>query len=521
MTRKSRVLAALAVLIAPAVYAQEQTAQQDPFIEEKYGTIEESAPDESMASEPLASEPIASEPIAVERMAAEPIAEEPLITEVKDDRWIITPAIGFIFSDQSDFDTGGSFSISALKPWRDNLALEATLGYNELDTTNAGDYERTFGSAQVLWFPKSPYYENSNTHFYGLAGLQYANIDFVQESLGGYGPTLGLGLFQRLAGWRLRGEVRYQLDEISGEGVVDDESFYTWTAMVGLAIPLGEKPQPPVYDEDGDGVPDSRDKCPGTPPGVKVGADGCPLDSDGDGVPDQFDKCPDTPPGTKVDANGCPLDSDGDGVPDMHDKCPDTPKGVIVNSDGCPLDSDGDGVPDGIDQCPGTLPGMKVNSRGCVIPQIYELKGVHFEFDKSRVMIDSGVILDRVAQSLLNEPGARIEIAGHTDSIGSDAYNQKLSQSRAQSVVDHLVAKGVPRDSLVAKGYGESQPVKPNTNADGSDNEANREYNRRTELRILESVTGQPVETMPEPALAPAPLPEAAPADEEFMPPAE
>lgn len=90
---------------------------------------------------------------------------------------------------------------------------------------------------------------------------------------------------------------------------------------------------------------------------MKVGPDGCPLDSDGDGVPDSYDKCPNTPPGTKVDADGCPLDSDGDGIPDSIDKCPDTPKGVIVNADGCPLDSDGDGVPDGIDECPNTLPG--------------------------------------------------------------------------------------------------------------------------------------------------------------------
>ena len=500
MTRTSSLLAAL--LFAPLAFAQSEPPPEDPFIEERYGTEEIPAPAQEpvfeplpaeetpaaaepapTSAEPLMLEPMAepagaadAEPMAVESTAVEPIPDEPLITEVRDDRWILTPAIGVIFSDQSDFDNGGAFSLSALKPWRDNLAIEGTIGYNELGTENAGDYERTFGSAQVLWFPKSPYYDNGNTHFYGLAGLQYAKIDFVEEDLGGYGPILGLGLFQRLGFARLRAEARYQLDSISEEGIVPDENFYTWTAMLGLGIPLGEKPQPPDYDEDDDGVPDSRDKCPGTPPGVKVGPDGCPLDSD------------------------------GDGVPDMYDKCPDTPKGVIVNSDGCPLDSDGDGVPDGLDQCPGTLPGMKVNSRGCVIPQIYELKGVHFEFNKTRIMIDSGVILDRVAQSLLNEPGARIEIAGHTDSIGSDAYNMKLSQGRAQSVVDYLVSKGVPRGSLVAKGYGESQPVKPNTNPDGSDNELNREYNRRTELRVLDSTTGQPVEVQEAP---PAPLPPA------------
>ncbi len=467
MSKTSKLLSAVAVLAAMplATYAQEAAPPPEPLYEE-----------------PLASEP------AVEKA----VAAETLVTEVMDDRWIVTPAIGALLSDQSDFDAGISFSLSALKPWRDHLALEFTVGYNELETSDAGDYERVFGSAQLLWFPKTPFYDNGDTHFYGLAGVQGASIDFLNESLGGYGPTVGVGLFQYFGGLRLRGEVRYQLDDISEDGVVPDETFYTWTAMLGLAIPLGKKPLPPDYDEDDDGVPDHRDKCPGTPKGVKVDAEGCPLDSDGDGVPDQFDKCPDTPPGVRVDANGCPLDSDGDGVPDFYDKCPDTPKGVIVNAEGCPLDSDGDGVPDGIDQCPGTLPGMKVDSRGCVIPQVYELKGVHFEFDKSRVMIDSGVILDRVAQSLLNEPGARIEIAGHTCDLGSDAYNLKLSQRRAQSVVDYLMSKGVPPGSLAAKGYGETQPVKPNLD------EAHREFNRRTELRILETSTGQPAEVKPE-----------------------
>ena len=259
-----------------------------------------------------------------------------------------------------------------------------------------------------------------------------------------------------------------------------DETFYTWTVWAGLSVPFGEKPRPPSYDDDGDGVPNNRDKCPNTPPGVKVGPDGCPLDSDGDGVPDSYDKCPNTPPGVKVDADGCPLDSDGDGIPDSIDKCPDTPPGTIVNSDGCPLDSDGDGVPDGIDQCPNTLPGMEVNSKGCVVPQVFELRGVHFEFDKSRLMVDSKVILDRVVESLKNEPSVKVMIAGHTDWIGSDAYNQKLSERRAMSVVNYLVENGIPADRLSARGFGETQPVATNETDEG------RELNRRTELHILE-----------------------------------
>lgn len=101
---------------------------------------------------------------------------------------------------------------------------------------------------------------------------------------------------------------------------------------------------PPV-DSDGDGVPDDQDKCPGTPSGVAVDANGCPVtqppaDSDGDGVNDDVDKCPGTPAGTPVDANGCPVvtppvDSDGDGVPDDQDRCPGTQPGFTVDANGC------------------------------------------------------------------------------------------------------------------------------------------------------------------------------------------
>jgi OOP family OmpA-OmpF porin len=118
-------------------------------------------------------------------------------------------------------------------------------------------------------------------------------------------------------------------------------------------------------DSDGDGVVDDLDKCPGTPAGVKVDADGCSLDSDKDGVYDYLDKCPGTPLGVKVDKNGCPLDSDKDGVYDYLDKCPGTPFGVKVDKDGCPLDSDKDGVYDYLDKCPGTPVGVKVDKDGC------------------------------------------------------------------------------------------------------------------------------------------------------------
>jgi YD repeat-containing protein len=108
-------------------------------------------------------------------------------------------------------------------------------------------------------------------------------------------------------------------------------------------------------DEDGDGVPDDVDSCPGTPYGNPVDAGGCgasQLDDDNDGVTNDLDHCPGTPPGDPVDAGGCgasQLDDDNDGLTNDLDQCPGTPRGEPVDENGCPLsqlDSDRDGLPD-------------------------------------------------------------------------------------------------------------------------------------------------------------------------------
>ena len=240
-------------------------------------------------------------------------------------------------------------------------------------------------------------------------------------------------------------------------------------------------------DSDGDGVCDGLDKCPNTPKGCKVDASGCPMDSDGDGVCDGLDKCPNTPKGVKVDATGCPPDADGDGVPDYLDKCPNTPKGCKVDKDGCPIDSDGDGVPDCLDKCPDTPKGVKVDASGCPISEYIPepekpvvLTGVHFEFNKSILTPDSKTILDKVAASLKERPDVKVEIAGHTDSKGSDAYNLKLSDRRSAAVREYLISKGVMAENLTSKGYGESQPIADNKTDEG------RAKNRRVELRRIQ-----------------------------------
>ncbi len=230
-------------------------------------------------------------------------------------------------------------------------------------------------------------------------------------------------------------------------------------------------------DADGDGVADPMDKCPDTPKGVKVDADGCALDSDGDGVTDDKDKCPDTPKGVKVNADGCPLDSDGDGVADANDKCPGTPAGAKVDANGCALDSDGDGVADYADKCPGTPAGAKVDSDGCAEQII--LQNVKFKLNSRELTADSKATLDKVATSLKNRSDiSGIQVIGHTDSTGAAAYNQSLSEKRAQAVSDYLVSQGVDAQQLSSKGMGESQPFADNSTKEG------RANNRRVELQV-------------------------------------
>jgi OOP family OmpA-OmpF porin len=191
------------------------------------------------------------------------------------------------------------------------------------------------------------------------AGLEATDVSSIlNEDDFGYNAGGGLRWFLGDT-FGLRLDARYVYVDVGG-AVNDTQSNYE--ASVGVLWAFGGGAPP---DEDGDGVPDRRDKCPGTPRGAIVDENGCPLDGDGDGVFDGIDKCPDTPAGYAVDASGCSLDSDGDGVNDALDKCPDTPRGATVDSDGCPKDSDGDGVFDGIDQCPDTPKGATVDAQGC------------------------------------------------------------------------------------------------------------------------------------------------------------
>ncbi|MDR1761907.1 MAG: OmpA family protein [Bacteroidales bacterium] len=124
------------------------------------------------------------------------------------------------------------------------------------------------------------------------------------------------------------------------------------------------------------------------------------------------------------------------------------------------------------------------------IPQIpFIIKNIYYDFDKSELRNESKTVLDSTLLVILNEaPHVIVEISSHTDSKGDNDYNMKLSQRRAESVVQYLIKNGIDKKRLVAKGYGETKPIAPNENIDGSDNPEGRQKNRRTEFKIIGTI---------------------------------
>ena len=229
-----------------------------------------------------------------------------------------------------------------------------------------------------------------------------------------------------------------------------NDKYNDLLVSLGVNFAFGGKKK--VYDSDQDGVFDDVDKCPDTPLGVKVDKDGCPLDSDKDGVPDYLDKCPGTPVGCTVDKNGCPIDSDKDGVIDCRDKCPNTPAGAKVDKDGCSRE------------------------------KISISLNVQFDTAKADIKGKYHNNIKRVADFMKTYPNTNTVIEGHTDKVGKEAYNIRLSKARADSVKQYLVDKfGIDASAIETIGYGPKKPVAGNDTSEG------KQKNRRVDA-VLETM---------------------------------
>jgi OmpA-OmpF porin, OOP family len=252
-------------------------------------------------------------------------------------------------------------------------------------------------------------------------------------------------------------------------------------------------------DGDGDGYADRLDQCPTQPENYNGyrDEDGCPddPDTDEDGLADSLDQCELNPEDKDgyLDSDGCPEpDNDLDGLLDTADKCPSDPEDLdgYEDDDGCPdPDNDKDEVPDLTDQCPNEIGSATQEPLGCpgnrlAVVTDCEVKitqQIHFETNKDKIRPESYPVLDAVADVLGKNPKITLEVQGHTDNKGAAAYNKDLSNRRAQSVMQYLVAHGVSNTRLTASGYGMERPLVDNGSV------SNRTLNRRVQFVRSES----------------------------------
>ncbi|MCD4690687.1 OmpA family protein [bacterium] len=273
------------------------------------------------------------------------------------------------------------------------------------------------------------------------------------------------------------------LSSVEGADWVDANNSMI-EAFVGLTYYFGPG------DCDGDGIIGKDDECWNVPEDFDgfEDEDGCPEpDNDMDGILDEDDECPNDPEDFDGDndEDGCPdIDMDGDGIMDMDDACPEEPEDIdgFEDEDGCPdVDNDGDGVLDPLDMCPNTPKGVKVDEKGCEIKvkppataaaNIYPV-GVLFPLNSKTLSADVKGKLDEMVVILTDNPELLAEVSGYACDLGADDYNQTLSESRAQMVIDYLGGHGVDAERFIMKAFGETRPEFPNTN------EVNRQKNRR------------------------------------------
>lgn len=353
--------------------------------------------------------------------------------------------------------------------------------------------------------------------FAGISGVQDTPGEFRAEIPAGGGvevpisPQIGINLylsyrygiseqtssFQHGAGFIYRfGKPKAKepmISDVDGDGVPDDMD--ECPTIPGLAEFKG------CPDTDGDGIPDHLDDCP-TFAGLPE-FNGCP-DTDGDGIPDHLDDCPTV--WGPVENRGCPIgDRDGDGIPDDQDKCPDEyglaifdgcpdsdGDGIPDHLDDCPTeygpkhlkgcpDSDGDGIPDYLDKCP-YIPGPATNF-GC--PELKKeekdvlskaMQAVQFDLGSSVLRPESYSILDQVVSIMRKYDYYELSIEGHTDNTGNDAFNQLLSENRANACKEYIISKGIERHRVSSRGFGKDRPLYDNNTIEG------RRLNRRVEF---------------------------------------
>jgi len=349
--------------------------------------------------------------------------------------FFLKPELQFLQSLETDFTEYPGSKVGTVPPYTNGSTFLTRVGLNAV-------YDADLGSNFVPFIKAGVGYETLNDYHY------WENEDSAYTNL-----AVGAKYF-------FSKNIALKVEGLYMQKLNDPYYDMNYGVLGGLTIAFGGEEAPkPVKEE-----PKPEPKAAVTPP-----------DSDHDGVIDPNDKCPDTPVGVKVDANGCPLDSDGDGIADYMDKCPDTEAGTQVDSNGCPLDSDGDGVVNSLDKCPNSAKGFAVDADGCELAPEVQFS---FGFDSAKVP-EADVAKVKTYGSFLQRNNFGVKVTGYTDSTGPKAYNQKLSEKRAASVAKIIEGEGVAADRIETLGKGEADPIADNGSKEG------RAKNRRVELERL------------------------------------
>lgn len=367
-------------------------------------------------------------PIAVAAIASTLAA--PALAERKETVYI-TPFAGYqLFDDARDLSESGTFGVGLEYRFMPNWAIEAMYSRADADrkyVSGSFDFEEIrvdgtyyFAGQEETW---NPYVSLGAGHAdFGVndsSGVRTAGTNHDETRV-----NVGTGVRYNVNdSISLRGDLRefHGIDESTFDTQVSLGISFAFNRTVGSKSPA-PAPEPAPVDSDNDGVPDSRDQCPGTTAGVAV------------------------------DSTGCELDSDNDGVVDSQDQCPDTAAGAVVDETGC------EGITETI--------------------ETFTIE-VQFPLNSAEISDVYDAEIRRVADFLKENPETVVEIAGHSDSTGKASYNKSLSQRRAEAVAGRLTGPlGVDPSKVSAMGYGEEEPVASNQTAAG------RAENRRVEARI-------------------------------------
>jgi len=343
----------------------------------------------------------------------------------------------------------------------------------------------------------------NNAVVYGVAmGLHSSIMEIIGEFHGSiWGDRAAQQPAEVLGGVKILAGEYVSLNLGGGMGVLPGLGSPDWRVFGGVSVAPSFDPN--MRDTDKDGIMDAMDRCVREPEDLDnyQDEDGCPdKDNDADGLLDPVDRCPLQPEDEDgfQDGDGCAdPDNDKDGILDVSDRCPNEPESNngYQDEDGCPdsepvLDTDGDGYNDDVDRCPYDAEDFdgEEDEDGCPDKRVVIEKNfikitekIYFEFGKAEIQERSFSLIDEIAETVVDNPQLKkIRIEGHTDGVGSDVANLKLSQARADSVRAAISSRGVDSRRLDAVGFGEMRPIDSNDTDDG------RAANRRVEFIIVD-----------------------------------